>query len=279
MGVERFDGVVAAVTGAASGLGRALACRLAGAGAQVAICDVDTAGLAQTAELVRQAGGAEVVQAKVDVTDPAQVHDFASETRDRFGVVHQIYNNAGIAFVGPFEEVDYADIARVMDVNFWGVVHGCKEFMPHLIESGRGHIVNVSSVFGLTAAPWMAGYDASKFAVRGFTEALRAELLAARRPVRVTCVHPGGIRTPIVRNAGAAPAVDKPAVERRFARAAVSSPDGAARTILRGVRRGSPRVLVGPDAYVAYAAQFIPRAGYERAAALAARWFLPRRAR
>jgi short-subunit dehydrogenase len=189
--------------------------------------------------------------------------------------VHQIYNNAGIGHIGPVTDVSYDDIRRVMDVNFWGVVHGTKEFLPHLIESGDGHVINISSVFGIVAAPWLSGYDAAKFAVRGFTEALRAELLAARQPVRVTCVHPGGVRTPFVEHADAAPGEDLAAVERYFRRITVTTPGGAARAILRGVRHGRPRVLIGPDARAAYLAQRVIGSRYEDVAALAARWFVP----
>jgi NAD(P)-dependent dehydrogenase (short-subunit alcohol dehydrogenase family) len=217
-----------------------------------------------------------VFDAPVDVSDRDAVHAFAGDVRAEFGVVHQVYNNAGIAFVGKLEQTPYADLERVMDVNFWGVVHGTKEFLPHLVESGDGHVVNISSVFGLVAAPWMIGYDAAKFAVRGFTEALRAELLATRRPVKVTCVHPGGIKTAIVRNADAAPGENLTRLERRFDKLAMSTADGAARTVLRGVERGRARVLVGPDARGADLAQRLIGVRYERVAALAARWLVPR---
>jgi NAD(P)-dependent dehydrogenase (short-subunit alcohol dehydrogenase family) len=272
--VSGFEGKVAVVTGAGSGLGRALAVRLAGQGASLALSDTDADGLAGTVDRAR-AAGAEVYEEQVDVADRAAVGAHARGVRAHFGVVHQIYNNAGIAYVGPIDEVGYDDLDRVMDVNFWGVVHGTKEFLPHLIESGDGHVVNVSSVFGLLAAPWMAGYDASKFAVRGFTEALRGELLAARHPVRVTCVHPGGMRTPIVRHADAAPGEDLAAVERLFRLIAVTTPDAAARAILRGVRMRRARVLIGPDARLADLTHRVFGSQYERVAALTARWLVP----
>jgi NAD(P)-dependent dehydrogenase (short-subunit alcohol dehydrogenase family) len=272
--VTAFSGKVAVVTGAASGLGRALVGRLAQQGASLAISDVDPAGLAGTAAAAR-AAGARVLEAQVDVTDRTAVGGHAQQVRAEFGVVHQVYNNAGIAFVGKIEQLDYADLERVMAVNFWGVVHGTKEFLPYLIESGDGHVVNVSSLFGMVAAPWMSGYDAAKFAVRGFTEALRAELLASRRPVKVTCVHPGGIRTAIVRHADAAPGEDLPTLQRRFDRLAITSPDGAAKAVLKAVARGRPRVLVGADAHAAELAQRLTGVRYERVAALAARWFVP----
>jgi NAD(P)-dependent dehydrogenase (short-subunit alcohol dehydrogenase family) len=272
--MSSFEGKVAVVTGAASGIGAALAARLAAAGASLALCDVDEAGLEQAAASAR-ASGARVHEAVVDVSDRAAMQAFANDVRSQFGVVHQIYNNAGIGHIGPITDVDYDDIRRVMDVNFWGVVHGTKEFLPHLIDSGDGHVVNVSSVFGIVAAPWLSGYDAAKFAVRGFTEALRGELLAARHPVRVTCVHPGGVRTPFVEHAEAAPGEDLARVERYFRRITVTTPDGAARAILRGVRLNRARLLIGPDARLADAAQRIFGSQYERVAGLTARWFVP----
>jgi short-subunit dehydrogenase len=156
------------------------------------------------------------------------------------------------------------------------VVHGTKEFLPHLVASGDGHVVNISSVFGLVAPPHLAAYDAAKFAVRGFTEALRAELLASRAPVQVTCVHPGGIRTAFVRHSTVLPAYDRAALERRFRRVAFSTPERAARTILNGVERNKARVLVGPDAYLLDLAQRLMVARYQRLAAWTARWAVPR---
>jgi NAD(P)-dependent dehydrogenase (short-subunit alcohol dehydrogenase family) len=269
--VDYFAGKVAVVTGAGSGLGRALACALSSRGCAVAVSDVDEAGLAETARLLRGPAFAE----PLDVGDAAAVRRHASSVRARFGTVHQLYGNAGVAFVGPFEQAGYPDIDRVMRTNFWGVVHCAKEFLPALIESGAGHVVTISSVFGLTAAPWMGAYDASKFAVRGFTEALRAELLAMRRPVRVTCVHPGGMPTGIVENAGTTPGENPAALRRAFRRIAITSPERAARIVLRGVERGRPRVLVGADARLALYGHRLAGARYERAAALAARWLIP----
>jgi NAD(P)-dependent dehydrogenase (short-subunit alcohol dehydrogenase family) len=271
---DAFKNKVAVVTGAGDGLGRALAAELAKRGGSLALCDVEPDTLADTTALV-EAAGVPHLAARVDVTDRGAVRSFAEAVRERFGVVHQIYNNAGIALVGPVEQIDYPAFEHLMAVNFWGVVHGTKEFLPHLIESGDGHVVNISSVFGLLAVPWMACYDAAKFAVRGFTEALRAELLVTRRPVKVTCVHPGGIRTGIIRNAETAPGENPAALGSRFGRIAVSSPHGAARSVLRGVARGKPRLLVGADAYAAEFAQRVVGARYERVAAGAARWFVP----
>jgi NAD(P)-dependent dehydrogenase (short-subunit alcohol dehydrogenase family) len=269
-----FRARVAVVTGAASGIGRSLAVELARRGARLALSDTDAPGLAETV-LAVEGSGAEVLAAAVDVTDRAAVAKHVDEVVARFGTVHQVYAVAGIAFVGPILETGYDDLERVMSVNFWGVVNTTKEFLPALIDSGDGHVVVVSSVFGLVAAPWMAGYDASKFAVRGFAEALRGELLAAGHPVRVTCVHPGGVRTPIVGNADAAPGEDMATVERMFRRIALTTPDGAARAILRGVALRRARLLVGPDARVADVGQRVLGSQYERIAGAAARLFVP----
>jgi hypothetical protein len=197
-----INGKVAVVTGAASGIGRALAYELARRGARLAISDIDDVGLAETAKHARVIG-AKVHEQHLDVTDRAAVLAYADTVADEFGAVHLLINNAGIAFTGDIEEMTFEQIERVMDVDFWGVVNGTKAFLPYLIESGDGHVVNISSLFGLLAVPGQSAYNAAKFAVRGFTEALRQEMIVSGHPVQVTCVHPGGIKTAIARNAGA----------------------------------------------------------------------------
>ena len=168
---------------------------------------------------------------------------YADAVNDHYGKVNQIYNNAGIAFIGDIEATEFKDLERVMDVDYWGVANGTKVFLPHLIASGDGHVVNISSVFGLLAAPGQGAYNAAKFAVRGFTEALRQEMMIAGHPVKVTCVHPGGIKTAIVRNATAAEGRDKDRMAKSFdKRLATTSPQKAARIILDGVRKNkAPR--------------------------------------
>lgn len=245
--MDKVAGKVAVVTGAGSGIGRALAVRLAGCGAKLAISDVDVQGLADTAERLK-AIGATVKADRLDVTEREAFLAYADAVNDHFGAVNQIYNNAGIAFGGDIEGSQLTDIERVMGVNFWGVVNGTKAFLPHLIASGDGHVINISSLFGLFAAPGQAAYIAAKFGVRGFTEALRQEMILAGHPVGVTTVHPGGIKTALAHNASGVPGFDKATSIEVFDQVAITSPQKAARIIVDGVRKNKARVLVGPDA-------------------------------
>jgi NADP-dependent 3-hydroxy acid dehydrogenase YdfG len=248
--MQGFAGKVAVVTGAGSGIGQALAIELGRSGAKVAISDVDTEGLAQTEEQLK-AIGAPVKADRLDVTEREAFLAYADEVAEHFGKVNQIYNNAGIAFTGDVEVSQFKDIERVMDVDYWGVVNGTKAFLPHVIASGDGHIINVSSVFGLFSVPGQAAYNAAKFAVRGFSEALRQEMILARHPVAVTTVHPGGIKTAIARNATAAEGLDPEQLAKLFdKRLAKTSPERAAQVILDAVRKKKARVLVGMDAKV-----------------------------
>ncbi|WP_343601407.1 SDR family oxidoreductase [Mycobacterium sp.] len=261
--MQGFAGKVAVVTGAGSGIGQALAVELGGSGARLAICDVDTEGLAQTEERLK-AIGAPVKADRLDVTEREAFLAYADEVHRHFGKVNQIYNNAGIAFTGDVEVSQFKDIERVMDVDFWGVVNGTKAFLPHLIASGDGHVVNISSIFGLFSVPGQAAYHSAKFAVRGFTEALRQEMMLAGHPVTVTCVHPGSIKTAIARNATAAEGVDADAVAELFDKLTLTSPQRAARIILDAVRKNRARVLVGPDAKVLDLLVRLTGSGYQR---------------
>ncbi len=265
--MKGFDGKVAVVTGAGSGIGQALAIEMGRSGAKLAISDVDTDGLATTEERLK-AIGAPVKADRLDVTEREAFELYADAVKDHFGIVNQVYNNAGISFMGSIEASQFKDIERVMDVDYWGVVNGTKIFLPHLIASGDGHIVNVSSVFGLLAVPGQGAYNAAKFAVRGFTEALRQEMLVAGHPVKVTCVHPGGIKTAIARNSAAVDGVDQEALAKYFdKRLASTSAQKAARIILDGVRRNKPRVLVGNDAKALDLLARVTGSGYQRVVA------------
>ena len=198
--MKTLDDKVVVVTGAASGIGRALAVDLARRGALLAISDVDERGLAETVDLVKAAGAREVRSDRLDVADRAAMTAYAAAVAEHFGRVNVVVNNAGVALAGDVEDLDYDDMEWIIAINFWGVVRGTKEFLPHLIASGDGHVVNLSSLFGLVSMPGQSMYNASKYAVRGFTEALREEMLVAGHPVGVTAVHPGGIKTAIARN-------------------------------------------------------------------------------
>nr|WP_271214207.1 SDR family NAD(P)-dependent oxidoreductase [Rhodococcus wratislaviensis]GLK41671.1 acetoin dehydrogenase [Rhodococcus wratislaviensis] len=274
--MSEFAGKVVVITGAGSGIGRALALNLAGRGARLAISDMDTVGLAETARQA-EALGAEVKADHLDVTQREAVLAYADEVRAHFGKINQVYNNAGIAYHGEFEKSEFKDIEKIMDVDFWGVVYGTKAFLPHLIASGDGHVVNVSSLFGLLSMPGQSAYNSAKFAVRGFTESLRQEMLIAKHPVKVTCVHPGGIKTAIARNATAGPGEDLDTFAKFFdQKLARTTPEAAAATIVNGVRKGKPRVLIGADAKFLDAWVRIVGPSYQRVVALVAGRVLPK---
>jgi short-subunit dehydrogenase len=260
----RYSGSTAVITGAGSGIGRALAVELARRGANLALSDIDPAGLVGTIDRC-VAAGIKVRGYSLDVADRAAVLAHAEEVAGDFGAVNLVINNAGVALVSTGEAMAWEDLDWLMGINFWGVVHGSKAFLPYLISSGDGHLVNMSSVFGLISAPSQSAYNAAKFAVRGFTEALRQEMIIEGKPVTVTCVHPGGIRTSIAAR-GRFPGVSAERREQlvdRFGRAARTSPEQAAITILRGVDRGKARVLVGADAYVIDAVARLVGPAYE----------------
>jgi NAD(P)-dependent dehydrogenase (short-subunit alcohol dehydrogenase family) len=245
-----FAGRVAVVTGVGSGIGRALTYGLAARGAALAVSDINDSQLAVTAQDARSLG-ATVLTKHLDVTDRPAMLSYAEEVVTHFGAAHIVINNAGVAHIGDVLGMQFSDIERVIDINFWGVVNGTMAFLPHLIASGDGHLVNISSLFGLIPIPNQSAYVASKFAVRGFTESLRCELAPAG--VGVTCVHPGGVRTNIARNAIVGtrlPAAQWEAGRDAFDRMLTLDPADAAAAILRAVHRRRPRVLVGRDAVV-----------------------------
>jgi len=243
-----YAGRTAVITGAGSGIGRALAVELAGRGARLALSDVDEASVQQTVATCRGLG-ATAHGYRLDVTDRAAVHTHADDVASDLGAVHLVVNNAGVALHGPVSELTEEDFRWVMEIDFWGVVHGTQAFLPHLAASGDGQLANVSSIFGIVAVPKQSAYNAAKFAVRGFTEALRQECRLDGTPVSVSCIHPGGVRTEIARRARATAGEDKAEMARTFDALARTSPPRAARTILRGLERDKPRILVGPDAW------------------------------
>ncbi len=259
-----LHGKVVVITGAASGIGRALAVEAAARGALPALSDVDTAGLQATAELVATSGAPRPHCQELDVRDREAWQRYAEAVLAEHGRVDVVINNAGIALTADVLAMPHDLFERVVDVDFWGVVHGTTTFLPHLIASGGGAVVNVSSLFGLMAVPGQSAYNAAKFAVRGFTEALRTEMLLHGHPVTVSCVHPGGIRTAIVCNAvtvGVDPRAQADFFDERLAR---TSPEQAARVILDGMLAGKGRILVGADAKALDALVTLTGAGYQR---------------
>jgi NAD(P)-dependent dehydrogenase (short-subunit alcohol dehydrogenase family) len=275
--MQSLDDKVAVVTGAASGIGRALAVSLARRHALLALCDIDEVGLASTVELARRSGAREVRADALDVGDRAAFAAYADAVAAHFGRVDLVVNNAGVALTGPLVDVSYEDLDWIVGVNFWGVVHGTKEFLPHLIASGDGHLVNVSSVFGLMSTPGQGAYNATKFAVRGLTEALREEMLAANEPVGVTSVHPGGVKTAIARNSRVSPGVDKQETVRLFdTRLARTTPERTAERIVRAVLHNRPRVVVGPDAHFVQLLVMLSGARYQEVVSLVSRRALTR---
>lgn len=255
--MKSFKNKVAAITGAASGIGRALALQLAQEQCDLALSDVNEAGLNETAEQAR-ALGVKVTTAKVNVANRAEMHAWADQAAKEHGKVNLIFNNAGVALGNTVEEARYEDYEWIMGINLWGVIYGTKAFLPHLKQSGDGHIVNISSIFGLFAQPTQSGYNMTKFAVRGFTESLRQELDLQKCGVSATCVHPGGIKTNIARNARMTSSAsslsgknaDPEKLAAQFEKFFITTPEKAADIILGAVRRDARRVLVGSDAKV-----------------------------
>jgi NAD(P)-dependent dehydrogenase (short-subunit alcohol dehydrogenase family) len=245
--MKDFSNKVCVITGAGSGIGQALALELAGRGARLALYDINAENVAATAEQARR-GGAEVESYELDVASREAVYAHAEQVAQRFGTVNLVINNAGVALAKDVLETPIEDYEWIMGINFWGVLYGTKAFLPKLIDSGDGYVVNISSVFGLFAVPGQSGYNAAKFAVRGFTEALRQEMLLAGHPVGVSCVHPGGIRTNIARDARSDKNTSQE-LDDAFQKVARTTPATAARTILRGVEKRRARILIGPDAY------------------------------
>ncbi len=266
--MKSFSGKVAAITGSGSGIGQATAIALAKEGCHLAISDISRESLDNTIELL--AGyPVNISTHVVDVSDREAVYKYAEDTVATHGKVNLIMNNAGVGLGETVDNMSYENFEWLMNINFWGVVYGTKAFLPHLKQAGEGHIINISSVFGIISVPTQSAYNAAKFAVRGFTESLREELDIAGDAVSATCVHPGGVKTNIARNSrmgdmGSMSIGDKEDVANMFEKIAMTTPEAAARTILKGVRKNRRRVLVGGDAVMLDTTQRLIPTGYQR---------------
>lgn len=251
-----IPGAAVAITGAASGIGRALAIELAGRGADLALADRDEAGLQTVATDIARIGQEtsprKISLHRVDVSEPEAVTAFAREAIAAHPALNIVVNNAGVALLGQFHEIDQAQMQWLFNINFWGVVHSTRAFLPHLASQPAAHIVNLSSIFGIVAPPGQTAYAAAKFAVRGFSESLRHELQVAKSPVRLSVVHPGGIKTNIVRNSRTGSGITdnerRSETIERFDAIAQTSAKDAARRIIKGIEKNEPRILIGGDA-------------------------------
>ena len=247
-----INGSAAAVTGAASGIGRALALELAARGCDLALADRDEAGLQSVAAEIAKTKARKVSTHRLDVGEPEQIAEFAAAASAAHPKLNIVINNAGVALLGAFSEIEQAQMEWLFNINFWGTVHGTRAFLPILAKQPEAHIVNLSSIFGIIAPPGQTAYCAAKFAVRGFSESLRHELAMANSPVRLSVVHPGGVATNIVRNSRTGTGITDNARRAqsidRFDAVAKTTPTAAAQRIILGIEKNQPRILIGRDA-------------------------------
>lgn len=279
--MHRFRHQVAAITGAGSGMGRALAQQLASLGCHVAIADVNAEGLAETTALIKaQFANPEAATASankdavtvsshiLDVADRQAMEQFADDVVTAHGKVNMIFNNAGVSVTDSVAHMSDENFEWLMGINFWGVVYGTRAFLPRLCATEPGHIVNTSSIFGTIAVPGQSAYNASKFAVRGFTYALRMELADSHPHLGVSCVQPGGVKTNIVNHSRYLPsdnqAPTKEEFAARFEAIAMLDSTQAAKQILKGVRKNRAQILVGKDARLLALLERILPVGYMR---------------
>lgn len=268
----KYQNRVAVVTGAGSGIGRALTRALTQDGAHVAASDIDEKGLTETRAACPPG---HVTTYQVDIADRDAVLVYADDVRRDLGPASMLFNNAGVDLFASVADMSWADFDWLVGINVGGVVNGTKAFLPQLIESGSpshpARLVNLSSAFGLIAVPYQGAYSTSKFAVRGFTEALRQEMIIERHPVTVHCVHPGVVRTNFGTNMRTADTEDPDVAVKLFARMALTSPEKAVRIILRGAEKNRARILIGPDGRAMAAMPRLLGARYESLLAHAAR--------
>ncbi|CAI3131641.1 Putative oxidoreductase SadH [Acinetobacter calcoaceticus] len=271
--MKNFKNKVAAITGAGSGIGQQLAILLAKQGCHLSLSDINEKGLQQTVELLKPYSTITVTTKKLDVSDREAVKQWAQETVQDHGSVNLIFNNAGVALGSTVEGATYEDLEWIVGINFWGVVYGTKEFLPFIKQTQDGHIINISSLFGLTAQPTQSAYNATKFAVRGFTESLRQELDIEKSGVSSLCVHPSGIRTNIAKSAKMSDSLNSLGMDptksiQNFDKLLRTPPEEAARQILQAVLKNKRRLLIGSDAKILDAFQRVFPTGYQRASTI-----------
>lgn len=269
--MKNFTDKRVVITGAGSGIGRAIAIQLDREGANLALSDINKSNLDKTVSMLGSPCFSEIL----DVSNKEAVYKHAANVRAELGDVHLVINNAGVAVSQTVAQLEYDDFEWIMSINFWGMVYGTKAFLPQLMRHKESAVVNVSSVFGLLGIPTQSAYNASKFAVRGFTESLATELAAS--PVSVHCVHPGGVKTAIAKQArhyvGPTGSTQHGKDSELFEKIALSSPETAAATILKGVTKGRQRILIGPDARFLDLLQRLMPSGYKQVISAAMRTF------